>query len=137
LQLQLLVLPLGVQIFFSLFGNEASMPGGLHPPLSVISSWRPNYTHPETRGWGIVVLVSVLLALCYVVVFMRIWARLRLAKNSGLDDALIVFNLVSSPFFALDIQKLSLIVIGSSHGLSSISEFRFVLGPTITMTGHY
>ncbi|TLD37770.1 hypothetical protein E2P81_ATG03445 [Venturia nashicola] len=70
------------------------MPGGLHPPISVIATWTPNYVNPETRGWGIVVLVAVLLALTYVVVLLRLLARFVLAKNAGIDDALIIFNMV-------------------------------------------
>lgn len=70
------------------------MPGGLHPPISVIETWRPNFVNPETRGWGIVVLVTLLLALTYIVVLLRLWARFVLAKNAGIDDALIIFNMV-------------------------------------------
>jgi hypothetical protein len=70
------------------------MPGGLHPPISVLLSWRPNYVDPVTRGWGVVALVCVLLTLTYVVVLLRIWARFFLAKNAGIDDALIIFNMV-------------------------------------------
>jgi hypothetical protein len=73
------------------------MPGGIHPPFSVILSWKPNYVNPENRGWGVVILVSVLLILTYIVVCMRIWARFRLLKNSGIDDALIIFNMVPLP----------------------------------------
>jgi hypothetical protein len=70
------------------------MPGGLHPPLSVILSWKPNYVDPVTRGPGMIVLVAVLLSLTYVVVALRLWARFRMAKNAGVDDALIIFNMV-------------------------------------------
>jgi uncharacterized membrane protein YecN with MAPEG domain len=71
------------------------MPGGIHPPLEIVANWPvPNYTNPQTSGGYIVVLVLVLLALCYVVVLMRLWARFLLGKNAGIDDALIVFNMV-------------------------------------------
>lgn len=70
------------------------MPGGLHPPISVILTWKPNHVNPETRGWGIVVLVTVLLALTYIVVLLRLWARFVLARNAGVDDVLIIFNMV-------------------------------------------
>ena len=75
------------------------MPGGLHPPISVIATWRPNYVDPETRGWGIVALVTVLLSLTYLVVLLRLWARFILAKNAGIDDALIIFNMVGLLIF--------------------------------------
>jgi hypothetical protein len=80
---------------FTVACADAIMPGGLHPPLATILQWSPNYVNPETRGIGIVILVVLLLALTYVVVLMRLWARLRMAKNAGVDDALIVFNMVS------------------------------------------
>jgi hypothetical protein len=71
------------------------MPGGIHAPLSVVASWpEPNFVNPQTSGGYIVVLVLVLLALCYVVVLLRLWSRFYLAKNAGIDDALIVFNMV-------------------------------------------
>jgi hypothetical protein len=74
------------------------MPGGLHPPIEVLLSWKPNYVDPETRGFGLIILVCILLALCYVVVGMRLWARFRIVKNAGIDDALIVFNTVGASF---------------------------------------
>jgi hypothetical protein len=77
------------------YTTRAVMPGGLHPPTYVTAAWTPNFINPETRGCGIVVLVAVLLALTYLVVFMRLWARVRLSKNAGIDDALIAFNIVS------------------------------------------
>jgi hypothetical protein len=76
------------------------MPGGLRPPFDVVASWSPNYTNPETSGQGIVILTIILLAVTYVVVIMRLWARLYLSKNRGIDDALIVFNMVCSVLVA-------------------------------------
>jgi hypothetical protein len=72
------------------------MPGGLHPPIAVILSWatKVNYIDPPTRGWSIVILVTVLLTCTYIVVGMRLWARLVVAKSGGIDDALIIFNMV-------------------------------------------
>ena len=54
----------------------ASMRDVLHPPLSVIATWTPNYIDPETRGPGIIVMAAILQAACYLTVFLRIWARL-------------------------------------------------------------
>ena len=70
------------------------MAGGLHPPISVILTWSPNYIDPERRNWLVVILATVLLVLCYIVVSLRIWARFFIAKNAGIDDALIIFNMV-------------------------------------------
>ncbi|KAF1811990.1 hypothetical protein P152DRAFT_514656 [Eremomyces bilateralis CBS 781.70] len=70
------------------------MGGGPFPPLAVVTTWKPNYKNPETRGWEIVILVSVLLAFTYIVVALRLWARFIISKSPGIDDVLIVFNLI-------------------------------------------
>ncbi|KIW00259.1 uncharacterized protein PV09_08149 [Verruconis gallopava] len=71
------------------------MGGGLHPPLSVILSWPPsNYVDPVTHGHGVIVMEGVLLGLCYFIVALRVYTRLFQAKNFGLDDVLIMFNLI-------------------------------------------
>jgi hypothetical protein len=66
----------------------------LHPPLSVVETWKPNFINPETGGTSVIVVVAVLLGLGYVVVALRLWARFVVAKNAGIDDALILFNMV-------------------------------------------
>jgi len=72
------------------------MPGGPTPPLEVIISWPPpNYTNPDIRGNGLIIITVLLLGLAYVVVGMRLWARFVMSKKGGLDDALIIFNMVS------------------------------------------
>ncbi|KAF1816740.1 hypothetical protein P152DRAFT_135994 [Eremomyces bilateralis CBS 781.70] len=71
------------------------MPGGVHPPISVAKSWpQPNYINPETRGWGLVILVVVLYFVTFLIFTARLWARLKIAKNAGLDDALISVAMV-------------------------------------------
>lgn len=71
------------------------MPGGIHPPLSVIASWpTPNYVDPERRGWSVVVMCAVLWGLAMVILMMRLWARLVLQHNAGLDDLFIVLAMV-------------------------------------------
>ena len=67
---------------------------GLHPPLSVVATWKPNFIDPEIGGRGVIAVVAVLLAICYAIVAMRLWARFYVAKNAGIDDALIIFNMV-------------------------------------------
>jgi hypothetical protein len=79
------------------------MPGGIHPPLEVIASWpTPNYTNPVTRGWDIVILDAILLAFAFVVLLARLWARLGLQHNAGLDDVFIVAAFVGVLNFAID-----------------------------------
>jgi hypothetical protein len=70
------------------------MAGGIHPPLSVIESWPSRSANPERRGWDVFTAMIVLYTLCTVVVALRLWARLRLQRNPGLDDLFIVFSMV-------------------------------------------
>lgn len=73
------------------------MPGGLRPPLEVIASWKFNYIDPVRGGGYVVITTVVLLGLTYLVVALRLWARFRLAKSAGMDDALIVAGMVILP----------------------------------------
>jgi hypothetical protein len=70
------------------------MGGGLNPPMEVVLSWKSNYIDPVTHGKGLVIMEGVLLGLCYLAVGLRVYTRAITAKNFGIDDALIVFNLV-------------------------------------------
>jgi hypothetical protein len=70
------------------------MAGGLYPPIEVIATWKINYTNPVRSGQSLVILVGVLLAVAYVVVALRLYARFVLVKSAGVDDALIIFNMV-------------------------------------------
>ncbi|KIW05544.1 hypothetical protein, variant [Verruconis gallopava] len=76
------------------------MPGGPHVPLEVAMSWKSNYVNPPTHGSGIVVEESILLGLCYLTVALRVYTRGFLAKNFGLDDLLIIMNLIPLTGFA-------------------------------------
>ncbi|KAH7357490.1 hypothetical protein BKA66DRAFT_500989, partial [Pyrenochaeta sp. MPI-SDFR-AT-0127] len=69
--------------------------GGLYPPSSVINSWpRPNHTNPETRGWATPVILIALLLFTVIIYSARMWARLMVAKNAGLDDLLISIAMI-------------------------------------------
>ncbi|KAF1844244.1 uncharacterized protein K460DRAFT_317563 [Cucurbitaria berberidis CBS 394.84] len=64
--------------------------GGLHPPPEVLKSWpNPNHINPEERGWAAPIVLLVVLGITFLVYMARIWARLVVAKNAGLDDLLI------------------------------------------------
>jgi hypothetical protein len=64
--------------------------GGVVAPPGVIKSWpRPNYVDPITHDWAGTVVVIVVFVLSIAVFTARIWARLVLAKNAGLDDLII------------------------------------------------
>lgn len=75
------------------------MPGGLRPPVEVIGSWTINYVNPVHGGQYVVITTAVLLGLSYLVVILRLWARFRIAKSAGVDDALIVVNMVLAVIF--------------------------------------
>lgn len=77
--------------------------GGLHAPPEVLISWpSPNYTNPEERGWAAPVALLVILGITLLVYIARIWARVVVAKNAGLDDLLI--SLAMLPLFGLTIS---------------------------------
>ncbi|KAF2194653.1 hypothetical protein K469DRAFT_686649 [Zopfia rhizophila CBS 207.26] len=82
--------------------------GGLHPPSSVIASWpAPNYENPTTRGWTGPILLIAILALTLTVHAARMWARIKVAKNAGLDDLLMSIAMV--PLMGLTIT----VILGS------------------------
>jgi hypothetical protein len=77
--------------------------GGLKPPSDVLLSWpKPNYVNPEERGWEAPVALFVVLGITFVVFLLRIWARLIISKNAGLDDLLMAFAML--PVFGLTIS---------------------------------
>lgn len=77
--------------------------GGLHPPSEVLLSWpRPNYVDPEDRGWTSSIVLLLALGITFLVYVARIWARLSLGKNAGLDDVLMSIAMI--PLFGLTIS---------------------------------
>lgn len=69
--------------------------GGLFPPSSIILTWpAPNYINPEDRGWTGSIILIVVLALTCATFLARIWARVNVAKNPGLDDLLMSIAMI-------------------------------------------
>ncbi|KAL6707500.1 hypothetical protein ACN47E_004070 [Coniothyrium glycines] len=69
--------------------------GGLHPPIEIIKHWpRPNHVDPEERGWEAPIVLFVMLGITFMVYVARMWARLAVAKNAGLDDLLISLSML-------------------------------------------
>lgn len=67
----------------------------LHPPIDVIRSWpEPNYVNPETHGPGLMVVACMLPAIAIGVVGTRLYARFKITRAPGIDDALVVCALV-------------------------------------------
>lgn len=50
----------------------------------------------ETRGWELVSLVVILFATTVVTVLARLWARMKIQRNAGIDDIIIVATIVGS-----------------------------------------
>lgn len=70
------------------------MGGGLHPPLSVLGTWVPNYVNPVTRDWTFPALIIVLYILAFACVALRVFARVVYMRNAGIDDMFMVLALV-------------------------------------------
>jgi hypothetical protein len=88
------------------------MPGGLFPPIEVIGSWDINYVNFPTSGTDVIIITAVLTGITYLVVGMRLWARFRLANNGGVDDVLIIFNMVLG--LSIATRDMRLLVLTSS-----------------------
>ncbi|KAF2466473.1 uncharacterized protein BDR25DRAFT_269074, partial [Lindgomyces ingoldianus] len=83
--------------------------GGLFPPSSVINKWpAPNYINPETRDWTGSIMLIVVLAITCAVYLARIWARMNVAKNPGLDDLLMSIAMI--PLIGLTVA----VILGNS-----------------------
>lgn len=66
------------------------------PPVAVIASWpTPNYIDPVTRGPANTIMNLIFFPILMLIVGIRTYARIRLSKNFGLDDALILVAMVS------------------------------------------
>lgn len=67
------------------------------PPVEVWTAWpHPNYVNPETGGTYNTIITLILLPISIVIIGLRSFTRLRISKNFGLDDGLIVAALVCS-----------------------------------------
>jgi hypothetical protein len=79
--------------------------GGVNPPPEVLLSWpNPNFVDPEKRGWEAPIVLIVMLAITTVIYLARLWARLIVAKNFGLDD--ILMSVAMLPVFGLSISAI-------------------------------
>ncbi|PGH02661.1 hypothetical protein GX51_04544 [Blastomyces parvus] len=87
------------------------MPGGFHPPPSVIKSWpKPNYVDPEAKGHDLVAIAIALGLLATIAVGARLWVRLKIQKNPGLDDLFLFLSIIPM----LGITAL-FVLIGAKH----------------------
>ncbi|PYH87467.1 hypothetical protein BO71DRAFT_306856, partial [Aspergillus ellipticus CBS 707.79] len=71
------------------------MPGGLHPPLSVMESWpAPNLVDPESHGPTATIVCAVFGSIALITVGVRLWARCGIQHHGGWDDILVAIALV-------------------------------------------
>lgn len=79
--------------------------GGLHPPPDVILNWPPpNRINPEERGWEGPIALIIILVITVIVFIARIWARLMVSKNAGMDD--LVMGISMLPLIGLSIASI-------------------------------
>jgi hypothetical protein len=72
------------------------MPGGIQPPVEEMLKWpKSNYENPLTRPHYVLVTACVLGPLTVAMLFARLWVRVRMQRNAGLDDWLMLASLVS------------------------------------------
>jgi hypothetical protein len=84
--------------------------GSLNIPPEVIVSWpKPNCVHSEERSWALPAILLIFMGITFLVYIARLWARLVLLKNAGLDDVLI--SLAMLPLFGLTVSA----VLGKTH----------------------
>ena len=77
--------------------------GGIHPPSDVLLAWpKPNYINPEDRGWSSSIVLLVFVGITFLVYIARMWARLGVGKNHGLDDT--IMSVAMIPLFGLTIS---------------------------------
>jgi len=67
------------------------MPGGIRPPISVITSWpAANLENPTLRDNTLLVVIITFLVLSGLTVSARLWARGVIQRNLSLDDFMII-----------------------------------------------
>lgn len=68
------------------------------PPPDVVAAWpEPDYLHPASRGPALLIVELSIVSLASVVLAGRLYCRLAIMRNAGLDDALAVVAMVRFP----------------------------------------
>ncbi|KAH7371592.1 hypothetical protein BKA66DRAFT_423792 [Pyrenochaeta sp. MPI-SDFR-AT-0127] len=71
------------------------MPGGINPPLVQWSKWpNPNYINPTTKPKHILFAACFFGPLSLLVLSARLWVRIRIQRNAGWDDWLMLASWV-------------------------------------------
>ncbi|GME42048.1 hypothetical protein GTA08_BOTSDO06142 [Neofusicoccum parvum] len=80
------------------------MPGGLHPPLELVLAWQTDaFPHGIRRGPTLAVVVAVMFFLTLFIVCGRLYARVIVQRNAGLDDLLIALAMIPTTGLAVSI----------------------------------
>jgi hypothetical protein len=79
------------------------MPGGIDPTLAIILTWPVPSAHPVTRSWLFPVIILVVYAIAVAVFSARLWSRLVLRGNRGLDDLFITIAMVPTTMMVISI----------------------------------
>lgn len=73
------------------------MPGGLHAPIEQWLAWPgPNYIDPPTKPKYVLVVACIFGPICLPTFLARLWVRLRIQKNPGWDDFLMLLAWVGA-----------------------------------------
>jgi hypothetical protein len=89
-----------------------------HGPLSV------NIMAPSARGWQMIEIVTVLVALCFVSVVLRVVARLQRRVGFGIDDYLSVVSMVLMIAMLIELGLCELSFRGSYSCSFKLTVFR-------------
>lgn len=64
-------------------------------PPEVLATWpKPNYIDPETRGPSLVIVECIALSAALICLALRLYVRIFLVRNTGLDDLIMVVAMV-------------------------------------------
>lgn len=71
-------------------------------PPEVVKSWpEPNYDNPETRGPGLIILVTLFFLVAAFIVPVRCYTRWYITNSFGADDIFIMVSMVLPSYLYL------------------------------------
>ncbi|KAH6714832.1 hypothetical protein BKA61DRAFT_343667 [Leptodontidium sp. MPI-SDFR-AT-0119] len=72
---------------FILKAERDGIVGVLPPPPGVI----PNFENPESQGYRVILTIAILFPLATIVLLLRVYTRVVIVRNVGIDDYAIIF----------------------------------------------
>lgn len=86
------------------------MPGGIQPPIQELLRWpAPNHINPTTRSDYVIITACILTPISVTLLCTRLYVRISMQRNAGVDDWFMLAALVSAILTAAE-TLLSLIV---------------------------